>query len=76
VRGWLRGSRVEPRQRRAQRIQPRGVGILVVLYEAQDCRCYRGQLVVGEVNGRQGPVLLAISVSMLGAEVGFALRAN
>jgi hypothetical protein len=26
----------------------------VFLYEAPDCRCYRGQLVVGEVNCRHG----------------------
>jgi hypothetical protein len=30
------------------------MGILVVLYEASDCRCYRGQLVVGSVNYRHG----------------------
>ena len=40
----------EPRQRRAQRIKARGVGILVVLYEAPDGRGDRGQLVGGEVN--------------------------
>jgi hypothetical protein len=47
-RSWLEGQRrVEPRQRRAQRIQARGVGILVVLYEAPDGRGDRGQLVGG-----------------------------
>jgi hypothetical protein len=40
-------GRLEPRQRRAQRIKARGVGILVVLYEAPDGRGDRGQLVGG-----------------------------
>jgi hypothetical protein len=54
-RSWLEGQRrVEPRQRRAQRIQARGVGISVAFDEATDCRCYCGQLVVGEVNRRHG----------------------
>jgi hypothetical protein len=30
------------------------VGILVVFDGAPDCRCYRGQLVGGEVNYRHG----------------------
>ena len=52
-RGWLCG-RVELSQRRAQRIEPRGVGKSVVLYDAPDRRCYSGKLVVGEVNRRYG----------------------
>jgi hypothetical protein len=52
-RRWLEGQRrVEPRHRRAQRIQAWGVGISVAFDDATDCRCYRGQLVGGEVNRR------------------------
>jgi hypothetical protein len=47
-------GRLEPRQRRPQRIKPRGVGILVVLYEAPDGRGDSGQLVFGKVNCRHG----------------------
>jgi hypothetical protein len=46
--------RVEPRQRRAQRIEARRVGILVVLYEAPDGCGDSGELVGGEVNRRHG----------------------
>jgi hypothetical protein len=37
---------------RPQRIQTRGVGISIAFDDATDCRCHRGQLVVGEVNYR------------------------
>ena len=47
--------RLQPRQRRAQRIQARRVGISVAFDEATDCRCDRGELVVREVNGRHDP---------------------
>ena len=47
-----RAGRLELSQRRAQRIKARGVGESVVLYGAPDCRCYCGELVVGEGNCR------------------------
>jgi hypothetical protein len=47
LRGWRRSGRLEPRQGRAQRIKARRVGISVAFDDATDCRCYRGQLVVG-----------------------------
>jgi hypothetical protein len=46
--------RLQPRQRRAQRVKARRVGISVAGDDATDCRCHRGQLVVGEVNCRHG----------------------
>lgn len=58
VRGWLWGRHVEPRQRRAQRIKPRGVGISVVCDAATDCRRHRGVLVIGKVNCRHGPDII------------------
>jgi hypothetical protein len=50
LRGLSFACRLEPRQGRAQRIEARGVRIFVVFDDAADCRCYRGQLVGGEVN--------------------------
>jgi hypothetical protein len=50
--------RVEPRQRRAQGIKARRVRISVAFDDATDCRCYRGQLVVGEMNCRHGPNII------------------
>jgi hypothetical protein len=50
--------RVEPRQRRAQGIKARRVRISVAFDDATDCRCHRGQLVVGEVNCRHGPNII------------------
>jgi hypothetical protein len=47
-------GRLEPRQRRAQRIKARRVGISVAVDDATDCRCHRGKLVGGEVNYRHG----------------------
>jgi hypothetical protein len=51
--GWLQ-RRVEPRQRRAQRIKARGARKSVRLYGMSDCCGYGGELVVGEVNRRHG----------------------
>jgi hypothetical protein len=45
---------VEPRQRGPQRIEARRARISVVFDEAPDCRCHRGELVVGKVNRRHG----------------------
>ena len=67
-RGWLRG-RVELPQRCAQRIEARGVGKSVVFDGAPDCRCYRGELVVGEVNCRHGEVLHARGLLSFGCRV-------
>jgi hypothetical protein len=53
-RAWLR-RRLEPRQRRTQRVKARRVGISVFFDDAPDCRCHRSELVVGEVNCRHGP---------------------
>jgi hypothetical protein len=55
LRGWLRRRlRIELRQRRAKRIEPRRMREPIVLYDATDCRSYRVELVVGEVNCRHG----------------------
>jgi hypothetical protein len=65
LRGWLCG-RLELAQRRAQRIEARGVGKPVVLYEAPERRGYSGKLVVGEANCRGHdalPSMLAIDLS-------------
>jgi hypothetical protein len=43
---------------RAQRVQARGVGISVAGDDATDCRCHRGQFVVGKVNCRHGLVII------------------
>ena len=51
--GWLQ-RRVEPRQRRAQRIKARGARKSVRLDGMSDCCGYGGELVVGEVNRRHG----------------------
>ena len=48
------GRRLEPRQRRPQRIQSRSVRIPVASDDTTNGRCHRGQLVVGEVNCRHG----------------------
>ena len=53
LRGWLCG-RLKPRQRGAQRVEARGARKAVVFDGAPDCRCYRGELVGGEVNCRHG----------------------
>ena len=47
--GKIVACRLEPRQRRAQRIKARRQRIPVVFNGAPDCRCHRGQLVVREV---------------------------
>jgi hypothetical protein len=54
---WGR-RRLQPRQGRAKRIEAWGVGKFVAFDEAADYRCYRGQLVVREVNCRHGPVII------------------
>jgi hypothetical protein len=46
---------IQSRQRRAQRIKARRVRKSVAFDNATDCRCHRGQLVVGKVNCRHGP---------------------
>jgi hypothetical protein len=61
-RGWLCG-RLELSQRRAQRIEPRRVGKPVVLDGAPDCRCRRGEFVVGEINCRHGPDIIGRHLS-------------
>jgi hypothetical protein len=48
---------------RAQRIKARGVGISVAFDDATDCRCHRGQLVVGKVNCRHGPDIIGRDLS-------------
>ena len=50
-------------QRSAQRIEPRGVGKSVAFDGAPDCRCYRGEFVVGEVNCRHGPDIIGRHLS-------------
>jgi len=50
---WGR-RRLEPRQRRAQRIEARGARKPVVFDGAPDRRRYGGVLVVGKINRRQG----------------------
>ena len=55
--------RVEPRQRRAQGIKARRVRISVAFDDATDCRCHRGQLVVGEVNCRHGLDIIGLYLS-------------
>jgi hypothetical protein len=44
--------RFKLRERRAQRVEPRRTRISVAFDGATDCRCYRGELGVGEVNCR------------------------
>ena len=61
-RGWLWG-RLELSQRRAQRIEARGVGKSVVFDGAPDRRCCRSKLVVGEVNCRHGPDIIGRQLS-------------
>ena len=69
--GWRRGlyrrllnagrlwgrRRFKLSQRRAQRIETRSVRKPVVCNDLPDCRCCRGELVVGEVNRRHGAAL-------------------
>jgi hypothetical protein len=39
------------------------VGISVAFDDATDCRCYRGQLVGGEINCRHGPDIIGRQLS-------------
>jgi hypothetical protein len=41
-------------------------GISIAFDDATDCRCYRGQLVGGEVNGRHGPDIIGRHLSRQG----------
>ena len=65
MRDWLWGRRVELPQRRAQRIQPRGMGKPVVLDGAPDCRRYCGVLVVREINCRHGLIIIIIGADIM-----------
>jgi hypothetical protein len=58
--GWRRGLRrhVGLCKRRAQGVEARGVGELVLFDEASDRRRHRGVLVVGQINYRHGPDII------------------
>jgi hypothetical protein len=58
LRAWLSSRCVELSQRRAQRIEARGVRKFVVFDCAPDCRGNSGKLVGGEVNCRHGPDII------------------
>jgi hypothetical protein len=68
--GWRGLRRVEPRQRRAQRVKPRRAGISVVPDAAPNRRRYRGLLVVGEVPeyNRAGKYLECLNQDFQGGE--------
>jgi hypothetical protein len=63
MRRWLCGRRVEPPQRRTQRIKPRRARKPVRLDDAPDCRGNSSELVVGEVNCRHGPDIIGRNLS-------------